>query len=79
MVGRRARAAEVGNLVLAQHRTAQDVAGPAVGKVHDLREQLLGAACLLRLEVGADEFVQGLVGVAEAAEHQGARRPIQTL
>jgi hypothetical protein len=42
-------------------------------------EHLLGADCLLRLELGTDELVQRLVGVAEAAEHKGARWPVHIL
>ncbi len=74
-VGRRAGATEVGNLVIAQHRTAHGVADPAVRKVHDLGEQPLGPSCLLRLKVGQDELVQRLVGVAEPAKQRGARGP----
>jgi hypothetical protein len=79
MVGRHAGATEVGNLVIAQHGTAQDVADPAVGKMHDLGEQPLGVASLLRRYVGAYERVQGRVGVAEAAEQKRARRAAQIL
>ena len=70
-----AGAAEEGDLEAPQEGTGEDVADPALGQVHDLGEQGVGNEGLLRLQVLFDPRADGLVGVAEAAQDAGSRRP----
>ena len=73
-VGRRAGASQVRDLVAAQHGPAQDVADPSLRQVHDLGEHALRVDRLLGRQVRADELVELVVGVAEAAEQPRAGR-----
>ena len=72
-LGRRAGAAEEGDLPAAQHRPRQDVADPPLRQVDDLREQRAGGQGLLGAQVLGDLPRDLGVGVAEAAEQAGAR------
>ena len=73
LVGRRAGDAEERDLVLAQHRPAQDVAQPALVQVYDLGEDGVRTQRLLGAEMVAYELVQRGRGVTEAAQHARAR------
>ncbi len=73
LLGRRAGAAEEGDLVLAQHRPRQDVADPPLRQVDDLGEDGLRVERLLGPQVGLDLAVELGVGVAEAAEQPRSR------
>jgi len=71
---RDARAAEVRDLVVAQHGAEDDVSQPSLREVDDLGEDGVRPVRLFSAQVGHDVRVQIRVGVAEAAEHHGAGR-----
>jgi hypothetical protein len=74
LFSRRARAAEERDLVIAQDRARDDVAGAALRHVHDLREDGVGPRRLFGRQMLADARFEPGVDMAEASEHPDARR-----
>ena len=71
-LSRRLRAADVWDLMVAQHRPQDHVAQPSLRQVHDLGEDGVGPQRLLGAQVLLDLRLQGRIPVAEAAEQVGS-------